>query len=84
VDVRVVFWVYVFEFGMEGLVSGAGQAGIPLVDLYIWIADMEVGVVVISRQPAGGSVGYLVGLGREALPLYKSSEGFCIAKVFCS
>jgi hypothetical protein len=84
VDVRVVFWVYVFEFWMECFVSGAGQAGKSLVDLYIWIADMEVGVVVISGEPAGGRVGYLVGMWREALTLYKSSEWFCIAEVFCS
>ena len=83
-DVRVVFWVDVFEFGMDCLVSGAGQAGKSLVDLYIWIPDMEVGVVVISREPAGSCVGDLVCLGREALPLYKSSEGFCIAEMFCS
>lgn len=83
-DVRVVFWVYVFEFWMESLVSGAGQAGKSLVDLYIWIAGMKVGVVVLSGKPAGGRVGYLVSLWREALTLYKSSEGFGIAVVFCS
>jgi hypothetical protein len=84
VDVGVVFWVDVFEFGMDGFVAGAGQTGKSLVDLDEGITDMKVGVVVISREPAGSCVGYLVCLGREALPLYKSSEGFCIAEVFCS
>jgi hypothetical protein len=84
VDVGIVFRVDVFELRMECLVAGAGQAGKSLVDLYIWITNMEVGVVVISREPAGGCVGDFVGLGREALTLYKSSEGFCIAEGFCS
>jgi L-asparaginase/Glu-tRNA(Gln) amidotransferase subunit D len=75
VDVWVVFRVYVFELGMEGLVAGAGQAGKSLVDLDEGITDMKVGVVVISREPAGSCVGYLVGLGREALTLYKSAKG---------
>jgi hypothetical protein len=84
VDVWVVFRVDVFDLWMEGLVAGAGQAGKSLVDLYIWITDMEVGVVVISREPAGCCVGDFVGLGREALTLYKSSEWLCIAEGFCS
>jgi len=84
VDVGIVFRVDVFELRMECLVAGAGQAGKSLVDLYIWITNMEVGVVVISRELAGGCVGDFVGLGREALTLYKSSEGFCIAEGFCS
>ena len=83
-DVWIVFWGDVLDLWMECFVAGAGQAGKSLVDLYIWIADMEVGVVVISWEPAGGCVGYLVGLGREALTLDKPSEGFCISEVFCS
>ena len=47
-DVGVVFGIYVLELGMECLVAGAGQAGKSLVDLYIRITDMKVGVVVIS------------------------------------
>jgi hypothetical protein len=84
VDVWVVFWVDVFEFGMEGLVSGAGQAGKSLVDLYIWITNMEGGCSSHLQGASWELCWYLVCLGREALPLYKSSEGFCIAKVFCS
>ena len=83
-DVGIVFRVDVFELGMEGRVAGAGQAGKSLVDLDEGIADMEVGVVVISREPAGCCVGDLVGLGREAFTLDESPEGFCIAEVFCS
>ena len=83
-DVGVVFRVDVFEIWVKRRIAGAGQTGKSLVDLDERIADMEVGVVVISGEPAGGRVGYLVGLGREALTLYKSSEGFCIAEVFCS
>ena len=83
-DVWIVFRVDVLDLWMECFVAGAGQAGKSLVDLYIWIADMEVGVVVISWEPTGGCVGYLVGLGSEALTLYKVAEGFCIAEVFCS
>jgi hypothetical protein len=48
VGVWIVFRVYVFELGMECLVARAGQAGKSPVDLYIWITDMKVGVVVIS------------------------------------
>jgi hypothetical protein len=84
VDVGVVFWVDVLEFGMQCLVAGARQAGKSLVDLDIWITDMEVGVVVISREPAEDCVGDLVGLGSECLMLDESSEWFCIAEVFCS
>jgi hypothetical protein len=84
VDVWIVFGIYVFQLGIQGLIAGAGQTSKSLVDLYIWITNVEVGVVVISREPAGGCVGDLVGLGREALTLYKAAEGFCIAEVFCS
>ena len=82
-DVWIVFWVGVLDLWMECFVAGAGQAGKSLVDLYIWITDMEVGVVVISWEPTGGCVGYLVGLGSEALTLYKPSEWLCIAEGFC-
>jgi hypothetical protein len=83
VDVRVVFWIDSLQLGMDGFVAGAGQTGKSLVDLDEGIADMEVGVVVISWEPAGGCVGYLVGLWREALTLYKPSEWLCIAEGFC-
>jgi hypothetical protein len=82
VDVGIVFGVDVFEFGMECGIAGAGQARKSLVDLYIWIADVEVGVIVVAREPAGGCVGDLVGLRREALTLDKAAEGFCIAEDF--
>jgi hypothetical protein len=48
VDVGIVFWIYSFEFRMEGFVAGAGQAGIAFGDLDEGISFMEVGVVVIS------------------------------------
>jgi hypothetical protein len=67
-----------------GLRADEEPHGKSLVDLYIWITNMEVGVVVISWEPVGGCVGNLVGLGRKALTLYESSEGFCIAEVFYS
>ena len=44
---------------MQCLVAGARQAGIALVDLDERITNLEVGVVVISWQPAGSCVGYL-------------------------
>jgi hypothetical protein len=69
VDVRVVFRVYVLEFGMKGRVAGAGQAGVAFVDLGEGIAYVEVGVIVVSRQPAGGGVGNLVGLWFEFFAL---------------
>jgi hypothetical protein len=82
VDVWIVFRAYVFEFWMKGRVAGAGQAGISFVDLDERIAAMEVDVVVVAGEPAGGVVGDLVGLGREGFVLNEPSEGFCIAEVF--
>jgi len=58
---------------MDGFVSSAGQTGKSLVDLDERIADMEVGVVVVSWQPAGSCVGYLVGLGSEVFTLNKTA-----------
>jgi hypothetical protein len=57
---------------MNGFVSSAGQTGKSLVDLDVRIADLEVGVVVISGQPAGRRVGDLVGLGSEVFTLNKA------------
>ena len=82
-DVGIVFWIYSFEFRMQGFVAGAGQAGISFRHLDEWISFMEVGVVVISGEPAGCLVGDLVGLGREGLVLNEASEWFCISEVFC-
>jgi len=84
VDVWIVFWVDSFELRVDRGIAGAGQARIAFVDLDERIADVEVGVVVISWEPAGCCVGDLVGLGREAFTLDESPEGFCIAEVFCS
>ena len=36
---------------------------------------MEVGVVIVAGQPAGGLVGYLIGLGAQVLVLYEAAEG---------
>jgi hypothetical protein len=44
---------------MDGLVAGAGQAGKSLVDLYIWIADMEGGC---SSHLQGASWGAVLGI----------------------
>ena len=63
VDVGVIFGVDVFQFRMERGIAGAGQAGISFGDLGSGISFMEVGVVVIAGEPAGGLVGYFVGLG---------------------
>ena len=81
-DVWIVLWVDVFELWMERFIAGAGQTGIAFIDLDEGIAFMEVDVVVVSGQPAGGGVGDLVGLGREGFVLNEASEGFCIAEVF--
>jgi hypothetical protein len=43
---------------------------------------MEVGVIIISRQPAGGLVGDLIGLGREGFVLNEAAEWFGISEVF--
>src|ERR1035438_1001668 len=82
VHVRIVFRINSLELGMDRFVAGAGQTGKALVDLYIRIAEMEVGVVVITRQPAGCFVGDGVGLGLEAFPLDEATEGFGVSKVF--
>ena len=63
VDVGIVFGIDSFEFRMQGFIAGAGQAGIAFGDLDEGISFMEVGVVVISWQPAGCGVGDLIGLG---------------------
>jgi hypothetical protein len=63
VDVGIVLGIYSFEFRMEGFIAGAGQAGISFGDLDEGISFMEVGVVVISWEPAGCGVGDLIGLG---------------------
>ena len=63
VDVGIILGVQSFEFRMQCFVAGAGQAGIAFGYLEEGISFMEVGVVVISRQPAGCGVGYLLGLG---------------------
>ncbi len=52
-DVGIVLGADVFEFWVEGFVAGAGESGISFRDLEKGISLMEVGVVVISRQPAG-------------------------------
>src|ERR1039458_2114865 len=80
VDVWIVLWIYVFEFWMERRIAGAGQTGITIIDLDERITVMEVGVVIISWQPAGGGVGDLVGLGREGLVLDEAAEGFGVAE----
>jgi hypothetical protein len=62
VDVGIVFWVYTFQFRMDGFIAGAGQAGIAFGDLDEGISFMEVGVVIISWEPRCCGVGDLIGL----------------------
>jgi hypothetical protein len=82
VDVWIIFGVHSLEFRMQGLVAGAGQAGIAFGDLEEWISFVEVGVVVVSGQPAGCRVGDLVGLGREEFVLNEAAEGFGVSELF--
>jgi hypothetical protein len=82
VDVGIILGVDVFQFRMEGFIAGAGQAGIAFRDLEERITFMEVGVVVITGQPAGGLVRNLVGLRGEEFVLYEASEWLCISEVF--
>src|ERR1019366_4957815 len=80
VDVWIVFWIDVFKLRMKRRIAGAGQTGITIIDLDEGITVVEVGVVIISWQPAGGGVGDLVGLGSERLVLDEAPEGFCVAE----
>ena len=50
-DVWIILGVDVFQFRMEGCIAGAGKSGIAFRDLEERISFVEVGVVVISRQP---------------------------------
>ena len=81
-DVGVIFRIHALEFGVECLVTGAGEAGISFGDLDEGIAFVEVGVVVISGQPGGSVVGDLVGLWGEGFVLHEASEGFGVSEVF--
>jgi len=81
VDVWIVFGVYVLEFWMECFISGAGESGISFIDLDEGVSLVEVGVVIVTGQPAGGGVRDLIGLGRECLVLDKAAEWFCVAEV---
>ncbi len=73
VDVGIILGVDVFEFRMEGFVAGAGESGISFRHLEEGISFMEVGVVIVAGQPAGGLVGYLIGLGAQVLVLYEAA-----------
>jgi hypothetical protein len=53
VDGRVVFRVESFQFRMQGLVAGAGQAGIAFIDLDAGIS------LALGRKGIGGSCTYL-------------------------
>jgi hypothetical protein len=56
VNIGIVFRVYILQFQMECCIAGAGEAGISFIDLDEWISFMEVGVVVITWQPAGALI----------------------------
>ena len=81
-DIRVVFGVESFQFRVQGLVAGAGPAGVAVVDLDVGIADPEVGHVVVAGEPGRHGIGDLVGLGLEAFALDEAAQGFGIAEVF--
>src|ERR1019366_2019300 len=80
VDVWIVLWIDVFKLRMKRRIAGAGQPGVAFVDLDEGIAVVEVGVVVVSWQPTGGGIAYLVGLGRECLVLDETAERFGVAE----
>ena len=84
VDVGIVFWIYVFQFRVEGFIPSSGESGITFWDLGKRITFMEVGVVVISGQPGWCVVADFVGLGSEEFILNEAAEGFCISEVFHS
>jgi hypothetical protein len=84
VDVGIILGVDVFQFRMQGFVAGAGQTGIAFRDLEERITFVEVGVVVISWQPAGGLVRNLVGLGSEQFVLNETPEWLGISEMLCT
>jgi hypothetical protein len=83
VDVGIILGVDVFQFRMQGRIAGVGQAGIAFRDLEERISFVEVGVVVITGQPAGGLVRYFVGLRSEQFVLNETPEWLGISEVFC-
>ena len=83
-DVGIILGVDVFQFRMEGFIAGAGETGIAFGDLEERISFMEVGVVIITGQPAGGLVRNLVGLGSEQFVLNEAAEWFGISEMFRS
>ena len=62
-DVGIVFRVQSLYIGVRSFIAGAGESGISFGHLEEGISIMEVGVVVISWQPAGSGVGDLIGRG---------------------
>ena len=82
-DVGIILGVDVFQFRMEGFVAGVGQTGIAFRDLEERISFMEVGVVIISGKPAGGLVGYFVGLWSEQFVLNETPEWLGISEMLC-
>ena len=83
-DVGIILGVDVFQFRMQGFIAGAGETGIAFRDLEEGISFVEVGVVVITGQPAGGLVRYFVGLGSEQFVLYEAAEWLCISEMLRS
>ena len=77
----IVFRGDVSEFRMQCSIAFARQARITLIDLDEGISFMEVGVVIITGQPAGGGVANLIGLGSEGLVLDKAAEWFCVSEL---
>jgi hypothetical protein len=61
---------------MQCLIAGTRQAGVTVVDTDVWIADLEVGHVVVAGQPRRHVVGDLVGLWLEALSLDETTQWF--------
>ena len=81
-DIGVIFGVEALEFRVEGLVAGAGQAGVSVVDLDVGIPHLEVGHVVVAGEPGRHGIGDLICLGLEAGALDEAAEGFGVAEVF--
>ena len=77
-DVGIVFGVDIFEFRVQRGIARAGQAGESLVHLYIWIALVEVGVVVFAGHPGRHGAADFVGLRLKSITLDKRRLWFVV------
>ena len=65
---------------MKGFISGSGKTCIAVVDTDIRIANLEVGHVVVTWEPARHGVADLVGLRFEAFALDETAERFGVTE----